>query len=301
MPNFPDFAQTSRLGFQAGREQAEGSNPLGQFIRNMLSSYQQRKMQDREYAMRIGLINAEAQAKAQNPTLSDLILAQSLSGSIAGSGQSSIPQTPEEAKKQFIGTERGLTAEEVTTEPVYSTYKGQKRISGYQAKITPEAEAARKRGTTLQKEREALIEKENSFAQDKLDTIAEIRKGMNYFGLQGVIPAIPNTAKANWQANIDKLLSGEVLKTISELKKQNRTGATGLGALNIEELKVLKNASTALKKSLNKKDANRYLTQMENVYTKILNKNQSFLPSVQSDDFQSEIEAINQRLAEIGG
>ena len=55
MGYFPDFAQTSRLGFQAGAEMGQGQNPLGIFIRSMLADWQQKRAVGQE----VGLYKAK--------------------------------------------------------------------------------------------------------------------------------------------------------------------------------------------------------------------------------------------------
>jgi hypothetical protein len=120
-------------------------------------------------------------------------------------------------------------------------------------------------------------EKQNKYASDmiknsaleNLNAIAEVEKNMDFFGMQGVIPAIPGTSKVNWESNIDKILSGKIINLMSDMKKASSTGATGFGQLSNKELGVLQNASTALKKTLKKEDAQRYLNDMKRSLIKV--------------------------------
>lgn len=109
-------------------------------------------------------------------------------------------------------------------------------------------------------------------ANETLSTIDEIEKGMNNFGLGSMVPTIPGSGKANWEANVNKLTSGKIIELIKTMKDASRTGSTGFGALSEKELAVLDGASTALKKNLNPKDAQKYLNQIKESAKKILNK-----------------------------
>lgn len=107
-------------------------------------------------------------------------------------------------------------------------------------------------------------------AQDTLDTIAEIKSRADNFGLLGGVPSVPGTDRYIWQSNVDKILSRKIVDLMSEMKNASKTGATGFGQLNQEELKVLKDASTALKKGTPKEKALEYLNAMESSARKVL-------------------------------
>jgi hypothetical protein len=108
-------------------------------------------------------------------------------------------------------------------------------------------------------------------ASSSLKTIAEVEKGMGYFGAGSLIPAIPSlqSEKVNWEANVNQLLAQKVLDTMNKMKSASKTGATGFGALNAKELKKLEDASTALKKTMSPKDAQRYINDMKASLQKI--------------------------------
>ncbi len=120
------------------------------------------------------------------------------------------------------------------------------------------------------KQQESQSELVIASAQDTLDTISEVEKGIGNFGLTGSIPSIPGTARANWEANVNKLLSGKIINLMTEMKNASKTGATGFGQLSNRELAVLQEASTALKRGLSPKDAQRYLNVMKNAAMKVL-------------------------------
>jgi hypothetical protein len=106
-------------------------------------------------------------------------------------------------------------------------------------------------------------------ADDALSTISEVEKDMSNFGLLGGLPSIPGTARVNWEANVNKLLSGKVIDVMTKMKEASKTGATGFGQLSEKELKVLQEASTALKRGLSPEDAQRYLDAMKVMLQKV--------------------------------
>ena len=123
-------------------------------------------------------------------------------------------------------------------------------------KITQEQQDAKEKS-----DKAAQIIKDS--AQDMLDTIGEVEKGIDYFGLTGPIWAIPGTKKTVWEANVNKLLSGKILDLMTSLKEASKTGATGFGQLSNKELAVLERASTALKKGLPRNEAKKILENMK--------------------------------------
>lgn len=108
---------------------------------------------------------------------------------------------------------------------------------------------------------------------DTLNTISEVEKGINNFGLFGQLPAMPGTERATWVANIDKLLSKNVIDLMTNMKQASKTGATGFGQLSERELKVLQDASTALKRNLSPQAAQSILNDMKMKLQKISSSN----------------------------
>lgn len=126
-----------------------------------------------------------------------------------------------------------------------------------------------------------------SSAEDNLKTIEEVKKGKKYFGPLGELPSVPvltgdYNERKNWEVNVNKLLSQKVVDLMNSMKSASRTGATGFGQLNKSELDLLKNASTALKRSLAPEDAMRYLNDIEQIHRKVLG-GASKLPSFASE------------------
>ncbi len=102
-------------------------------------------------------------------------------------------------------------------------------------------------------------------AQESLDTISEVKNGIKYFGPASLVPAIPGIEpdKVKWQANFDRLKAKLIVDLMTEMKNASKTGATGFGQLNKDELKVLQDGSTALKKTMLERDALEILNKME--------------------------------------
>ncbi len=126
-------------------------------------------------------------------------------------------------------------------------------------------------------------------AQDALNTIAEVKNGLQYFGAGALIPPIPTLQpeKIKWRANLDKLLSGRVIDVMTTMKKASKTGATGFGQLSNKELQVLREASTALKRTLSPNDAKEILDNMENKLKKVAgmsSEEQSFNTPEEADN-----------------
>lgn len=116
-------------------------------------------------------------------------------------------------------------------------------------------------------------------AQTNLDTISKVKEGAKFFGVLGDLPSrlAPSSVvpgkydeRAEWEANVNKLLSQKVLDVMTQMKKASKTGATGFGQLSNKELTVLKEASTALKKTLPPEIALRYLNDMEAIHQRVL-------------------------------
>lgn len=119
-----------------------------------------------------------------------------------------------------------------------------------------------------------------SNAEDMLNTVGEVKKGMKYFGAMGNAPTLLTPSaytgeygqRKNWESNVNKLLSGKIIDLMTQMKNASKTGATGFGALSQKELAVLQEASTALNRGLSPDDASRYLNQIETMQRKALGK-----------------------------
>ena len=120
-----------------------------------------------------------------------------------------------------------------------------------------------------QKEKQAALIKDQ--AASTLNTIAEIKNGIRYFGAMGNMPPLPaEYEKKNWEANLNKLRGNLVINLMSEMKQASKTGATGFGQLSNKELKVLQDSATALNKGLSEEDAQKYLEEIKTKVKKVL-------------------------------
>jgi hypothetical protein len=112
-------------------------------------------------------------------------------------------------------------------------------------------------------------------AEQTLSTIAEIEKGLKYFGAMGDLPPYPaEYGKKNWLANVNRLKDKLVVDLMLKLKSASPTGSTGFGQLSEKEGMRLENAATALNKGLKEEDAQRYLNQIKAGAEKILSSRQ---------------------------
>jgi hypothetical protein len=98
-------------------------------------------------------------------------------------------------------------------------------------KLTPEQVAAKKED-----------------AQIAVDTVTEANKLVSNWstGYGSLLSALPMSDARKLQGKLDTIKSNLAAAMIEDLKSQSRTGATGLGALNREELKVLQTSKASL-------------------------------------------------------
>lgn len=155
-------------------------------------------------------------------------------------------------------------------------------IVGYSAKGQP---IIKKIDIDKQIKREAVLEQQQnateyirSTAQDTLDTIGDIEKGIGHFGLTGKIPSVPGTDRYVWQSNINKLLSGKMIDLMTKMKEASKTGATGFGQLSEKEGQILRDASTALNRGMPSTEAQKILNKMKIPLQKILSREKSNIP-----------------------
>lgn len=122
-------------------------------------------------------------------------------------------------------------------------------------------------------------------AQDTLNSIKKIKENIDFFGAFGGLPSIPGSARARTESEVNRLLSQKVINVMQEMKQASKTGATGFGQLSNKELELLRNASTALKRTLRPEDALEILNQLEQVTKKVLGENSQGNPlSSMSDE-----------------
>jgi len=135
-------------------------------------------------------------------------------------------------------------------------------------------------------------------AEETLGTIAEVEKGLKYFGAVGEVPTLNpwGFERKNWEANINKLLSGKIVALITDMKKASKTGATGFGQLSEKEGQILREASTALKRNLSPQDAQKYINIIKKSVQKIMQRNSEGNISAegtnQNSDYQKYLQSI---------
>jgi len=119
-----------------------------------------------------------------------------------------------------------------------------------------------------------------------LQALQGAEKGLDFFGGYGDMPTTtpfgtPNPLvttnyqgkrgeRADWEANLSNLESQKMIDTIMKMKEASATGATGFGQLSEKEGQVLRQASMKLRRNLDSKDAQKYITQMKEIQKKAL-------------------------------
>lgn len=120
-----------------------------------------------------------------------------------------------------------------------------------------------------------------------IQTVQDVKKGSKYFGPAGNVPSllapssIPKalggqgewSQRREWEANIDKLKANKVLEVMTQLKQASRTGSTGFGALNQQELQLLKDSASSLQqRDLPSEVAMKHLDTIEKLQRKALGR-----------------------------
>ena len=98
------------------------------------------------------------------------------------------------------------------------------------------------------------------------------------FGLRvPFLSSVGGTKTATADAYLKQLTAERIVELIGEMKSQSKTGATGFGQLNIEELRVLQQASTVLsQRNISDATALKEITKIYNIARKY---NQSVAPA----------------------
>lgn len=182
------------------------------------------------------------------------------------------------------------------------------RSPEYQKK---EAEESKAKLELSEKEKQIKTAKDMALNQAKstLETIKNIRQGAKYFGVgtgvgdsglgpyAGSWPSMPGTKRKNWEVNFEKLKSRLIVDLMAEMKNASKTGATGFGQLNKEELHVLKTAASALDRDLAPADAEEYLAEVERIALKVLKNAAQEEPAVSSSKKYSGGKSVQPKLA----
>jgi hypothetical protein len=263
----PEEFQAATGARERMRNSSQGGVPTGTPIP---SGFQVNEMKPDQF----GNMNPSAVGRTPVPTVQDKLAGVNL-----------------EKAQMDLGMEKAAQQQAGTPMPVPEGYrmagyepdkfgnmrpKGIEPIPATDIKAQKEMQAA----DVAEKKQEEYIQ---SGAQDMLNTIAEVKKGINNFGAAGGLPSWAwDYDRKSWESNVDKLLSKRVIDLMTEMKQASKTGATGMGALSEKELAVLQNASTALKRSIGPEQAEKILNDMEQALNKVLTgKTQGVQPAVQ--------------------
>lgn len=141
-------------------------------------------------------------------------------------------------------------------------------------KLTPSQQKSQMDIEDRKRTQEAAGNDIKESAQMTLDSIAQIEAGSKYFGVRSYEPGAfgLNPNKVKFDAYFDNLKSRMITNLMTQLKNASRTGATGFGQLNKDELKVLQDGATALKKTMSWEDAKPILDDMKVKLNKVVAK-----------------------------
>lgn len=130
-----------------------------------------------------------------------------------------------------------------------------------------------KRQKSFEAQKEVLGNIRDSAIEGKT-LVDNIRKQVSTstVGAGSVLANLPMTEARKFKADLDTLKSQLTLAAMNLAKSQSKTGATGFGALNKEELKVLQTNIANLDTALTVDDFNSKLTEVYTYFEKLDNK-----------------------------
>lgn len=166
------------------------------------------------------------------------------------------------ADRAALNSENRLSREQMAADAIASR-EGIAAASRENARIIAGMSASIRREAQDQKTATAEEAKENArvalqdYGDSMMDLITKLTddKGNLNTGAQSVVGGLQgrqprmlqSEAQAAYQSYIDSLVAKLDIGTISAMKAQSRTGATGFGALNKSELDIIENAASRLK------------------------------------------------------
>lgn len=105
-------------------------------------------------------------------------------------------------------------------------------------------------------------------SQLAVDTINEARNLVSGWstGYGSLLSGMPNSDARRLQGKLDTIKSNLAAAMIEDMKNQSKTGATGLGALNREELKVLQTSKASLDAGMGADDLKNSLRVIEKYF-----------------------------------
>lgn len=126
-------------------------------------------------------------------------------------------------------------------------------------------------------------------AQIAVDTVSDARALISDWtstGFGSLLSFIPTSDARKLQGKLDTIKSNLAAAMIEDLKSQSRTGATGLGALNREELKVLQTSKASLDAGMGGDELNKSLNVIDKYFRARANLPQ--LPKETPDNKKTE-------------
>ncbi len=120
---------------------------------------------------------------------------------------------------------------------------------------------------------EANANKEAAKLDKATNTLAAVEGaaklvGLNTTGMGSLLAAIPGTEARDLQAKFETIKANLASDMLEDMKSQSKTGASGLGALNREELKMLQSARTSLDAGQSQKQIKDSLDVINKYYSK---------------------------------
>lgn len=106
-------------------------------------------------------------------------------------------------------------------------------------------------------------------AQIAVDTVSDARALISDWtstGFGSLLSFIPTSDARKLQGKLDTIKSNLAAAMIEDLKSQSKTGATGLGALNREELKVLQTSKASLDAGMGGDELNKSLNVIDKYF-----------------------------------
>lgn len=158
---------------------------------------------------------------------------------------------PDEGVKQLIAKSTPQSVAKYLQTRNVADLKLVKEGTGTGKELTPEQKQA--------KQEDAMI---------AVDTVAEAKNLVSGWstGYGSLLSALPMTDARKLQGKLDTIKSNLAAAMIEDLKSQSKTGATGLGALNKEELKVLQTSKASLDAGMGGEELNKSLNVIDKYF-----------------------------------
>jgi len=219
-----------------------------------------------------------------------------------------------QAKQKILEAEIAKLPDNATPEQWLSVYRrfGSPDQQAAAIQRSVDAQANREAKFDLAKEKaalkaESIATQQKAMATDTLESSTEglalvqnLKKDVNNWtvGLGGYTSWVPMTSSKKFASDLDTLKSRLTLAAMNAAKAQSRTGATGFGALNSKELKVLQDNIVALDTGLSPSDFQKKLDEVNQYFIKLQNKATTTLggtPSVTVSSANAENDPLGLR------